>query len=158
MWLKKIVCGTVVCGMLAGAAVVAEENAAIDLKDVKCVVAPRDAKADKSAEYKEGQVFFCCDGCKGKFAKDSKKFATGANRQLVATKQYEQKACPLSGGDINPEKTAEVAGVEVAFCCGDCQGKVAAAEGEEQVVLVFSEKAFEKAFKAVPEKDEDDTK
>lgn len=155
MWLKNLVCGAVACGLLAGAAVVADEKAAIDLKDVKCVIAPKDAKADKTAAYKEGHVFFCCDGCKGKFAKEPEKFATGANRQLVATKQYEQKACPLSGGDINPEKTAKVAGVEVAFCCGKCQGKVAAAEGEEQVALVFSEKAFEKAFKAVPEKEDD---
>lgn len=155
MWLKKLVCGAVVCGLLTGAAVVAGEKTAIDLKDVKCVIAPKDAKADKTVAYKEGNVYFCCDGCKGKFAKEPEKFATGANRQLVATKQYEQKACPLSGGEINPEKKTKVAGVEVAFCCGNCQGKVAAAEGEEQVALVFSEKAFEKAFEAVPEKEED---
>lgn len=156
MWLKKIVCGTVVCGVLAGAAVVAGEKATIDLKGVKCVVASKDAKADKSAEYKEGQVFFCCDGCKGKFAKDPEKFATKANKQLVATKQYQQKACPLSGGDINPEKTVKIDGIEVAFCCGNCQGKVEAAEGEEQVTLVFTEEAFKKAFEVVPEEEEDE--
>ncbi|WP_235935186.1 eL24 family ribosomal protein [Candidatus Laterigemmans baculatus] len=145
MLLKRIVCAVAVCGMLAGA-VVAAEKAEISLEGVKCVVAPKAANAEKSASYKEGQVFFCCDGCKGKFTKDTEKFATKANQQLVATKQYEQKACPLSGGKVNPEKTVKVGNVEVGFCCGNCQGKVAAAEGDAQVALVFSEKAFEKGF------------
>lgn len=145
MLLKRIVCAAAVCGMLAGA-VVAAEKAAINLEGVQCVVASKPANAAKSASYKEGQVFFCCDGCKGKFNKDTAKFSTKANQQLVATKQYEQKACPLSGGKINPEKTVKVGTVEVGFCCGNCQGKVAAAEGDAQTALVFADKAFEKGF------------
>lgn len=158
MWLKRVICGAAVFGMLTGAAVVAGEKAAIDLKGIKCVVAPKDAKAEKSAEHREGQVFFCCDGCKGKFTKDSEKFEASANKQLVATKQYEQKACPLSGGKLNPEKTVKIDGVEVAFCCGKCQSKVADAEGAEQVTLVFTKEAFEKAFEKAAEKEEDESK
>jgi len=128
-------------------------TADVNLEDVKCVVAPRAAKADKSAEYKEGKVYFCCGNCAGKFAKNSKKFAEKANHQLVATEQYEQKACPFSGGDLNPETAVKLAGTKVAFCCENCQGKVEKAEGDEaKMKMVFNDKAFEKGFaKAKPE-------
>ncbi len=119
----------------------------VNLEGVKCVVAPKDAQANKSADYKDGKVYFCCGNCAGKFAKDSKPFVEKANVQLVATKQYEQKACPFSGGDLNPETTLTVAGQKVAFCCDGCKGKVEKAEGDEKSKLVFNDKAFEKAFK-----------
>ena len=36
----------------------------VSLKDVKCIMAAdKDAKEDKAAEWKDGKVFFCCDGC-----------------------------------------------------------------------------------------------
>lgn len=124
----------------------------VDLKDVKCIVAPRDAQASKSAEYKDGKVFFCCNGCEGKFAKTPEKFATQANRQLVQTKQYEQKACPLSGGKLNPETLITVDGAKVAFCCNNCKGKVEGTEEKKQAELVFSDKAFSKGFKKKAEK------
>lgn len=122
-------------------------TADVDLKDVKCVVAPRAAKADKSADYKDGKVYFCCGNCAGKFAKDSKPFAVKANHQLVATKQYEQKVCPFSGGPLNPETAVKLAGTKVAFCCENCQGKVEKAEDDEaKLKMVFNDKAFEKGF------------
>ncbi len=118
----------------------------IALDDVKCVVAPRDAKADKSADYKEGQVFFCCGNCEAKFKAAPEKFAVSANQQLVATKQYEQTACPITGQKLNPKMNLTVDGVEVGFCCGKCKAAVAAAEGEKQTEMVFGEKAFAKGF------------
>ncbi|MEM6777224.1 MAG: hypothetical protein AAF670_06180 [Planctomycetota bacterium] len=129
--------------LVAAATVVAGE---IELDGVKCVVASRDAQASKSADYKEGKVYFCCNGCSSKFTKTPEKFAEQANRQLVQTKQYEQKGCPFSGGDVDPEVTLKVAGTSVAFCCSGCQGKVAKAEAEDQVKMVFGDKAFKKAF------------
>lgn len=150
--MKKLICALVACAMIGSGAFVVAEN--IDLEGVKCVVAPRDAKADKSAEYKEGLVFFCCNNCKGKFEKEPKKFTASANKQLVATDQYEQKACPISGRELNPETALKVAGTEVTFCCMNCRGKVADAEEKEQVVLVFGEKAFEKAKFEKKEKEE----
>ncbi len=131
--------------LVAGAAVIAGE---VDLKGVKCVVASRDANPEKSAEYKDGKVFFCCGGCQGKFAKNSKKFAVKANQQLVATKQYEQKKCPFSGGKLNPDTAIKLAGTSVAFCCNNCKGKVEGAESDEaKLKMVYSDKAFAKAFK-----------
>jgi len=138
--------------MVAAATVIAAD---VDLEDVKCVVAGRPVNPDKSAEYKDGKVYFCCGGCAGKFAKDKEKFSAKANHQLVASKQYEQKACPLSGQNLNPETEIEVAGTDVAFCCNKCKGAV---QGKEDKVakmkMVFSDKAFAKAFKKAKNEDE----
>lgn len=129
-------------GLIAGVTAWADE---VSLEGIKCVVAPKPANASKSAEYKEGKVYFCCGNCAAKFAEAPEKFATASNMQLVATHQYEQKACPFSGGELNPETKIKVGEAEVAFCCNNCKGKVEAAEAKEQVEMVFGEKAFKKA-------------
>ncbi len=150
MLMKKMM-SCVAVGLIACATVFAGE---VDLEGVKCIVAPKAADASKSADYKDGKVYFCCGGCAGKFAKDSKKFEVKANHQLVATKQYTQNACPLSGKEINKDTATDVAGVSVAFCCNGCKGTVEKAEGDAQVNLVFGEKPFTKAFaKAKAEKE-----
>ncbi len=125
--------------------------AEVKLDGISCIVAPKPASAGKSADYKDGKVYFCCGNCAGKFAAAPEKFATKANMQLVATAQYEQKSCPLSGGELNPSTKIKVGEAEVAFCCEKCQGKVEAAKAEEQLEMVFGEKAFEKAGFAKPE-------
>lgn len=64
----------------------------VDFSKVKCVVNPKAAAKEANvAEYKGGKVYTCCGGCLAKFKKDSSKFATFANHQLVATKQFKQK-------------------------------------------------------------------
>ncbi len=131
--------------LVAGATVVAGDA---DLKGVKCVVADKPATEGKSADYRDGKVYFCCGGCAGKFAANQKKYAVKANHQLVATKQFEQKACPFSGGDLNPDTAVKLAGVSVAFCCNNCKGKVEGADDEAaKLKMVFASKAFEKGFK-----------
>ncbi|MCA9201763.1 MAG: hypothetical protein KDA59_01890 [Planctomycetales bacterium] len=118
----------------------------ISLEGIKCVVAGgKDAKAANSAEYKGGQVFFCCGNCPKAFEANTAKYAARANAQLVATKQAKQGACPLSGGKLNPDTAIEVAGAKVCFCCNNCKGKVAGLQGDEQLNAVFSEAAWEKA-------------
>lgn len=137
--------GTASVLLLSFTALLAEE---VKLEGVKCLLNPKaDAKADKSVDYKGGKVYFCCDNCPKAFAKDTAKFAAKANAQLVATKQATQEKCPLSGGATKADKTAKVAGLEVAFCCENCQGKVSKASADEAVELVFNDKAFEKGFK-----------
>ena len=143
MILKNFVSGFAVL-LVAAATVVAAE---VKLDGVKCVVADRAANPEKSADYKGGKVYFCCGSCAGKFTSDSAKYATKANHQLVATKQFEQKACPFSGGDLNPDTAVKLSGVRVAFCCDNCKGKVESADGEgKKLDLVFDNKAFEKGF------------
>jgi hypothetical protein len=128
-----------------GALAFAAEEKAKEFK-ATCPVSGKPALQDKTAEYKNGKVYFCCENCPKAFAKDSAKFAVKANQQLVATGQTNQLKCPLSGGKINPDATSEVGGVKVSFCCNDCKGKVDGAKGDAQAELVFSDTAFEKAF------------
>ena len=130
--------------LVAGATVVAGD---VDLKNVQCVVANKPASAGKAADYKDAKVYFCCGGCAGKFAANTKKFTERANHQLVATKQYTQKGCPFSGGEVKAGKMINIAGTEVGFCCDGCKSKVASAKDDEaRVKLVFSDKAFGKGF------------
>lgn len=122
----------------------------VSLEGVKCLMAGKnDAKAEKSAEWKKGKVYFCCDGCKAKFEsmndKQKAKVAAKANAQLVATKQYVQKGCPISGGPLNKDTAIKVAGAKVSFCCTNCKGKAEGLEGEKQLELVFGTKAFKTA-------------
>lgn len=118
----------------------------VKLEGVTCLFADKAAKADKSADYKGAKVFFCCDNCSKNFAKDPAKHAVVANKQLVATEQFVQKACPLSGGKLKDGTAVKVGGVDVKFCCENCQGKVAKADAAEAAELVFADKAFDKGF------------
>jgi len=140
----KLFSSLAVLGLFACAALgyAADEKKA----DLKCPVSGAAAKTDNAVEHNGGKVYFCCMNCPKAFAKDTAKYAEKANAQLIASGQATQVKCPLSGGKINPEKTATVAGVEVKFCCEKCQGKVAAATGDEQAKLVFSDAAFKKGY------------
>ena len=150
--MKKVVLSFVAFLMVASVTSLAEapEDATPDLKEVQCVVAAKAANATKSADYKDGKVYFCCGGCASKFGKDTAKFAVKANYQLVATKQYVQKVCPFSGGELNKETALKIGKAEVAFCCDGCKGKVASAKDDQaKMKLVFNEKSFKKAFAKV---------
>ena len=122
------------------ATVIAEEKVKLD--GIKCPLSGK-AATENSVDYKGGKVYFCCENCPKAF--DAKKHGTKANAQLVATGQAKQAKCPLSGGKLNPDTAITVAGAKVCFCCEKCQGKVEAAKGDEQIALVFSDAAFEKA-------------
>lgn len=148
----RILAAMGVLALVISVAVYAEEEKK-DLSKIKCPVSGQAVKADKTKEYKDGVVYFCCDNCPKSF--DAAKHGTKANAQLVATGQAKQEKCPLSGGKLNPDTKISVAGADVAFCCNMCKGKVAAAKGDEQLALVFSDKAFEKAgFKVAKKKEE----
>ncbi len=142
--------------MLVTSAIVADEGSDPKEKKKAEAVCPISGEAiDKSVsvEYGGGKVFFCCKGCVSKFKSDTAKYTAGANRQLVVTEQVEQTGCSLSGKKCNPKQTLEVGGVTVAFCCGRCKAKIAKAEDEDQIEMVFGEKAFEKAYTLKKEKE-----
>jgi YHS domain-containing protein len=125
----------------------------IDLSKVKCLLAATNAaKEDKSSEWKDGNVYFCCDNCKKKFDGDKKAHASKANHQLIQTAQVEQRACPFSGGEINADQKVEFKGATVAFCCGNCKGKAEKMSDEDKLEKLFGEEAYEKAKFAKPEK------
>jgi hypothetical protein len=117
----------------------------VSLEGIKCPLSGAPAKADKMVNHLDGQVHFCCDNCVKKFSGDKEKFAAKANHQLVATKQYEQKACPFSGGGLNADTAIELAGAKVAFCCNNCKGKAEKMSDADKVENLFGKAAFEKA-------------
>ena len=117
---------------------------------VTCVVSGETIDKAEYASYKSGKVYFCCEGCKADFEDASAKFTVAANFQLVASGQYMQTSCPLSGRKLNPEKAVKVAGTDVTFCCGNCQGKTKKAE--DKMAFIFADAAFDKGFAPVPEK------
>lgn len=144
MKVRMLIAGAAMFCLAAASLVAADPK----LEGVKCLVNPKaPAKAEKSVDYKGGKVFFCCDNCPKAFAKDTAKFATKANLQLVQTGQAKQVKCPYSGQDLNPDTTVKVGGVDVQFCCDKCQGKTKAASADEAVEMVFNDKAFDKGFK-----------
>ena len=152
--MKKILTSAAVCLLaLATLSVYAADEKKEEKAGPKCPVSGAPCKKDFAVDYKGAKVYFCCENCPKAFAKDPAKFSTKANLQLVQTKQAKQEKCPLTGGPCKPENAVEVAGVKVAFCCGNCLAKAKKAEGDDQVALLFADKAFEKGFK-VPEKKE----
>ena len=120
-----------------------------DLSEIKCPVSGKAVDPDQTVAYKGAEVYFCCANCPKAFEKDTAKYAAKANAQLVATEQAEQTACPFTGKEINEEKTTEVAGATVAFCCDNCLAKAEAADEAEQLEMIFADKPFEKAFEVV---------
>jgi hypothetical protein len=118
-----------------------------------CPVSGKAADMAVSVDYNGGKVYLCCPGCPGAFKKDTAKFAAKANHQLVVTGQAKQVGCPISGGKVNADTTTELCGVKVGFCCNGCKGKATKAEGDEQVAMLFGEKAFKKGFKVAEKKD-----
>lgn len=110
--------------------------------DCKCPVSGAPAKEASAVDYKGAKVYFCCNNCPKAFAANTEKFAAKANAQLVQTGQAVQVACPLSGKACNKEKSTEVAGVKVAFCCDGCKGK--AEKDSDALALLFG--AFDKGF------------
>lgn len=142
MSIRKI--STVLCAVFAVGliAIAAEETKFKAL----CPLSGKAVLEDKTADYKGAKVQFCCPNCPGAFSKDPAKFAVKANHQLAGTGQFVQTKCPLSGGKLNPEQFVTVSDVKVQFCCENCKGKVDAAKGDEQLSLVFADKAFDKGF------------
>lgn len=111
-----------------------------------CPVSGKAAIETSAADYKGGQVYFCCENCPKAFAKNSEKYAAKANHQLVSTGQAKQVKCPIAGRPVNEAHSVSIAKVEVGFCCPNCKGKVEKAEGDAQIDLVFNDAAFKKGF------------
>lgn len=122
----------------------------ISLDGVKCVVNPIvSAKRDVALDYHGGKIYFCCEGCRRTFEKESDKFTAQANLQLVQTKQAQQTRCPISGQVSTSANKVSFQGIEVAFCCDGCRKVFEEATADEKLRLAFADKAFVNAFRTV---------
>jgi len=131
----------------------AADTTKVNLKGVNCFLKTTKAgkpiaeKAALSVPYKGAKVYFCCGGCKGKFAKDAKCRAANAhkaNHQLAATGQAKLTKCVFTGKALNSDTKIKVNGVTICFCCNMCKGKVLKAK--DQVATAFNDKAFAKGY------------
>lgn len=140
----------IIVALSAGAFAADKEPAAdkdgLTLKGVKCLFCKMDVDKKEFVEFKGAKVFFGCGGCPEAFKRNTAKYTTKANAQLVATNQAKQKACPLSGKATKGEFQMTVAGAKVGFCCGGCKDATSKLAGDAQLEKVFSEAAFKKAF------------
>jgi hypothetical protein len=137
---------TVLCsGLFVCAAIVSHAEEA-KKAELKCPVSGKAATKDHALDHNGGKVYFCCDNCPKAFKENTAKFAAKANEQMIVDGQFKQAKCPISGAKLNPDQHVAVDGVEVQFCCDKCKGKVAAAKGDEQLNLVFSDEAFKKGY------------
>ncbi len=130
------------CADQAKSTCCASESCAVVLK---CPVSGAPISREASVDYKGAKVYFCCSGCIPKFKESSAKYQAKAHEQLVLSGQFKQVACPLTGGKLNEATKTKVGGVEVCFCCKNCQSKVAKAEPDLQYQMVLV-KGFDKAF------------
>ncbi|HKD37273.1 MAG TPA: YHS domain-containing protein [Pirellulales bacterium] len=105
----------------------------------KCPVSSKPAAKDHAVSYEGGKVYFCCDNCPKAFQANPAKFAAKAHHQMVLTGQLVETKCPFTGKDLNPEKTVEVDGVKVAFCCANCQAKAKAMTADDQIKKIFTD-------------------
>jgi len=129
-----------------GFAVYAADTA---VEDLKCPVSGQPVNPEAFVEHNGGKVYFCCENCPKKFSADPAKYAAKANHQMAQSGQLKQTACPITGKAAKDSTAIDVQGVSVAFCCNNCKGKVAKAEGDEQLELVFGDS--NKGFKAAAE-------
>lgn len=140
--LTKMFAASIVIAMLFAADLHAQE-----LTDVKCVVSGQDVDAEAVAAYRDAKVYMCCTKCVAAFEKDSSKFATLANHHLIVTKQFAQKACPVTGDAVAEGITSKVGNVDVGFATEEAKKTVAGAADEAaKIALVFANAPFEKAF------------
>ena len=118
------------------------------LAGVKCIVAgDNGAKIEHVAKHLDGEVYFCCDECKSAFESNPGDYLVKANHQLVITGQYAQKACPITGLEVNEDKMVSVGGTELGVCCGRCEGSInGAPDLAHKANLVFNKDAFAKGF------------
>ena len=125
---------------------------AFNEEDTVCPVSGEKIKGSKiKAEYKKGSISFCTETCKVDFTKNSKKYATLGNYQLVSTGQYVQTNCPVTGRKLkkkskNP-KIVNINNNEVELCCGGCMKKTSKMAETEKFDFLFSDKALKKGFK-----------
>lgn len=113
---------------------------------VKCPVSGHPATRSIATGYSGAQLYFCCPECVEPFQKDPARFAARANRQLVATGQAEQVGCPVTGRTPRPELSLTVDDMIVHFCCSACKARIAQADANGQLDLVFG-RGFDKTFR-----------
>jgi len=131
----RIIIAALAVGLVVGSNLLAEVTKP---EDTKCPVSGKASKASENVEFEGGKVYFCCGNCPKAFEKDKEKFAAKARQQMMLTGELEQVHCPITHKAFKADQTVDVGGVSVAFCCGNCKGKVEKQSADEQVTTCFA--------------------
>lgn len=123
-------------GLLAAVAAVALAVPAMKV-DPLCPVSQQPCDPKVSLDFHGGRVWFCCRKCKQAFEDDATPYAAAGHLQMVLTRQFVQRACPLDAAPLAAGTQLDVGGVDVGFCGDACRGRVSNATLEDQVELVF---------------------
>lgn len=123
-----------------------------EIDGVKCIVdGDKNANREIFSKHLEGNVHFCCSGCKAKYDAKPDDYALKGNHQITLDGQYVQTACPLGGGGFDPDITVLVGGVKIGVCCEGCQATLAAMDTEGRIKKVFDPATFTTHFQKKPE-------
>ena len=118
------------------AAVLAVAAPAMKIEPI-CPVSQQPCDPKVSVDFHGGRVWFCCQKCTQVFADDSSAYAAAAHQQMVLTRQFIQRACPLDGAPVMAGTPLDVGGVDVGFCSDACRARVEKATVADQTQMVF---------------------
>lgn len=106
----------------------------------KCPISGGPVNFSVSIVGDDGPVFFCCDGCVGKYEADPDKYAAkvAEQRKVLADRPRVQVTCPVSGEPVNRKTFIEHDGEKVYFCCQDCIKKFQREPDKYKVALANS--------------------
>ncbi|MEM8667963.1 MAG: hypothetical protein AAGG48_10630 [Planctomycetota bacterium] len=115
-----------------------------NLRGIRCVV-ETDQPIDPEIviAYKNARLYFSSKSAVEAYLKTPATYEAYANHQVIATKQYEQLACPLSGEEPDEDSvTVKIAGVDVQLLCEECAKELAKDTRKEQIEMLFDEEGF----------------
>lgn len=91
-----------------------------DKVQVTCPVTKKVVDPKVSIEHNGEKVYFCCNGCVGKFKSDPSKYASA-----LANSYTLQTNCPVMDEPIKPNVfTTLASGSKVYYCCKGCEKKL----------------------------------
>ncbi len=105
--------------------------------DPMCPVSQQPCDPKVSVDFHGGRVWLCGQKCRLLFEENSAPYAAAGHLQMVLTRQFVQRACPLDGAPVRAGKPVEIGGVDVGFCSDACRSRIEKAALEDQVLLVF---------------------
>ena len=114
------------------------------LVQVACPFTGKPVNADTVVGFKGAKVGFCCNNCKGKFAKasDDQKLILAFAKKAVHTGFTAQTKCPVSGKPIVADKFVEHDGKKIYLCCPGCESKTKADAHKILVNIVAASLSF----------------
>jgi YHS domain-containing protein len=120
-------------GLLAGLAAIALAVPAMQV-DPMCPVSQQPCDPKVSFDFHGGRVWFCGPKCRQIFEDNPAAYAAAGHLQMVLTRQFVQRACPLDGAPVAAGVQVDVGGVNVGFCSDACHSRVENATSAEALL------------------------